>query len=142
MIQTSLTASKPVRCVDDNARRTIGRNARHWNVISGANVWATGGAAVAWGNRRRDGRIAVFSMEAWKQRGFAGSELKERTADLPLAMGAGYPLDLPLSPHSLFRVLIVTILYVLANVAYFDRPARVRDRQRRAGRGRNRAATG
>src|SRR5437660_579956 len=38
--------------------------------------------------------------------GFAGSELKNAQRDLPLAMGAG--------------VLIVTVLYVLANVAYLN----------------------
>src|SRR2546422_11685835 len=45
-------------------------------------------------------------MDAWNNVGFAGSELKEPQKDLPFAMGAG--------------VLIVTLLYLLANVAYLN----------------------
>jgi len=45
-------------------------------------------------------------MDAWNNVGFAGSELKNAQRDLPVAMGAG--------------VLTVTILYVLANVAYLN----------------------
>jgi APA family basic amino acid/polyamine antiporter len=47
---------------------------------------------------------ALFSMDAWNNVGFAGSELKDPKRDLPFAMGTG--------------VLTVTILYLLANVAY------------------------
>ena len=49
---------------------------------------------------------SLFSMDAWNNVGFAGSELKNAQRDLPVAMGAG--------------VLIVTVLYVLANVAYLN----------------------
>src|SRR6266702_2990433 len=49
---------------------------------------------------------SLFSMDAWNNVGFAGSELKEPRKDLPFAMGVG--------------VLIVTLLYVLANVAYLN----------------------
>src|SRR2546430_15002145 len=47
---------------------------------------------------------SLFSMDAWNNVGFAGSELTQPERDLPVAMGAG--------------VLIVTVLYLLANVAY------------------------
>src|SRR6266568_2237477 len=50
--------------------------------------------------------VSLFSMDAWNNVGFAGSELKEPRKDLPFAMGVG--------------VLIVTLLYVLANVAYLN----------------------
>ncbi|HEV2750424.1 MAG TPA: amino acid permease [Gemmatimonadales bacterium] len=49
---------------------------------------------------------SLFSMDAWNNVGFAGSEVKNAERDLPIAMGAG--------------VLIVTVLYVLANVAYLN----------------------
>jgi len=49
---------------------------------------------------------SLFSMDAWNNVGFAGSELKHPERDLPIAMGAG--------------VLIVTVLYLLANVAYLS----------------------
>src|SRR5438105_1602191 len=49
---------------------------------------------------------ALFSMDAWNNVGFAGSELTQPERDLPVAMGAG--------------VLIVTVLYLLANVAYLN----------------------
>src|SRR5438067_2187329 len=52
--------------------------------------------------------LAVLSVAllTWNNVGFAGSELKNAQRDLPVAMGAG--------------VLIVTVLYVLANVAYLN----------------------
>src|SRR5438128_2582585 len=49
---------------------------------------------------------SLFSMDAWNNVGFAGSELTQPERDLPVAMGAG--------------VLIVTVLYLLANVAYLN----------------------
>jgi basic amino acid/polyamine antiporter, APA family len=49
---------------------------------------------------------SLFSMDAWNNVGFAGSELKNAERDLPIAMGAG--------------VLIVTVLYLLSNVAYLN----------------------
>jgi APA family basic amino acid/polyamine antiporter len=47
---------------------------------------------------------SLFSMDAWNNVGFAAGELKQPTRDLPFAMAAG--------------VLTVTVLYLLANVAY------------------------
>jgi len=47
---------------------------------------------------------SLFSMDAWNNVGFASGELKQPEKDLPFAMSVG--------------VLTVTVLYVLANVAY------------------------
>jgi basic amino acid/polyamine antiporter, APA family len=49
---------------------------------------------------------ALFSMDAWNNVGFAGSELKDPKRDLPFAMGVG--------------VLTVVVLYLLANLAYLN----------------------
>jgi APA family basic amino acid/polyamine antiporter len=49
---------------------------------------------------------SLFSMDAWNNVGFASGEMKDPAKDLPFAMAAG--------------VLIVTTLYVLANVAYLS----------------------
>ena len=49
---------------------------------------------------------ALFSMEAWNNVGFAADELKQPARDVPIAMGAG--------------TLIVTVLYLLTNVAYLS----------------------
>src|SRR6266550_2880995 len=97
LIQTSLTAIKTgALALLILLGITIGRNAEALAANFGANFWATGGAAVG----------SLFSMDAWNNVGFAGSELKNAQRDLPVAMGAG--------------VLIVTVLYVLANVAYLN----------------------
>src|SRR6266566_3694112 len=85
---------------------TIGRNAEALAANFGANFWATGGAAVGLGTIGAAMVGSLFSMDAWNNVGFAGSELKNAQRDLPVAMGAG--------------VLIVTVLYVLANVAYLN----------------------
>src|SRR5206468_321458 len=65
-----------------------------------------GGTAVGLGTIGAAMVGSLFSMDAWNNVGFAGSELKNAQRDLPVAMGAG--------------VLIVTVLYVLANVAYLN----------------------
>ncbi|HEY6223198.1 MAG TPA: APC family permease, partial [Gemmatimonadales bacterium] len=49
---------------------------------------------------------SLFSMDAWNNVGFAGGEMKDPKRDLPFAMTMG--------------VLIVTVLYLLANVAYLN----------------------
>src|SRR5260370_38602898 len=49
---------------------------------------------------------SLSSMDAWNNVGFAGSELKNPTKDLPIAMALG--------------TLVVTVLYLLANVAYLN----------------------
>src|SRR2546425_199638 len=85
---------------------TIGRNAEALAANFGGAFWATGGAAVGLGTIGAAMVGSLFSMDAWNNVGFAGSELKNAQRDLPVAMGAG--------------VLIVTVLYVLANVAYLN----------------------
>jgi hypothetical protein len=49
---------------------------------------------------------SLFSMDAWNNVGFASGELKHPEKDVPFAMGMG--------------VLVVTTLYVLANVGYLN----------------------
>ncbi len=49
---------------------------------------------------------SLFSMDAWNNVGFASGEMKDPAKDLPFAMVVG--------------VLVVTTLYVLANVAYLS----------------------
>ena len=85
---------------------TIGRHAEALAANFGPNFWATGSVAVGLGAIGAAMVGSLFSMDAWNNVGFAGSELKNAERDLPIAMGAG--------------VLIVTVLYVLANVAYLS----------------------
>src|SRR6266481_5919987 len=107
LIQTSLTAIKTgALALLILLGVTIGRNAEALAANFGANFWATGGAAAGLGAIGAAMVGSLFSMDAWNNVGFAGSELKDAQRDLPLAMGAG--------------VLIVTVLYVLANVAYLN----------------------
>lgn len=83
----------------------VGRNAEAIAANFGANflpagsltlaIWPVIGAAMVG---------SLFSMDAWNNVGFAGSELKDPKRDLPIAMAAG--------------TLTVTVLYCLANVAY------------------------
>src|SRR5947208_1180981 len=107
LIQTSLTAIKTgALALLILLGITIGRNAEALAANFGANFWATGGAAVGLGTIGAAMVGSLFSMDAWNNVGFAGSELKNAQRDLPVAMGVG--------------VLIVTVLYVLANVAYLN----------------------
>src|SRR5436309_1177011 len=107
LIQTSLTAIKTgALALLILLGITIGRNAEALAANFGGNFWATGGAAVGLGTIGAAMVGSLFSMDAWNNVGFAGSELKNAQRDLPVAMGAG--------------VLIVTVLYVLANVAYLN----------------------
>ena len=105
-IQTTLTAVKTAALAGLILLGvTIGRNAEAIAANLGANFWA--GGALTLGVLPVVGGAMVgslFSMEAWNNVGFAGSELKNPERDLPFAMGAG--------------VITVTSLYVLANVAY------------------------
>jgi APA family basic amino acid/polyamine antiporter len=83
----------------------VGRNAEAIAANFGSNflpagsltlaIWPVIGAAMVG---------SLFSMDAWNNVGFAGSELKNPKRDLPIAMAAG--------------TLTVTVLYCLANVAY------------------------
>jgi basic amino acid/polyamine antiporter, APA family len=107
IIQTTLTAIKTgALALLILLGLTIGRHAEALAANFGVNFWATGGVAVAIGAIGAAMVGSLFSMDAWNNVGFAGSELKNPERDLPIAMGAG--------------VLIVTVLYLLANVAYLN----------------------
>lgn len=107
IIQTSLTAIKTgALAALILLGLTIGRHADALAANFGANFWATGGVAVGVAAVGAAMVGSLFSMDAWNNVGFAGSELKHPERDLPIAMGAG--------------VLIVTVLYLLANVAYLN----------------------
>src|SRR5712692_7635779 len=107
IIQTSLTAIKTgALAALILLGLTIGRHAEALAANFGTNCWATGGVAVGVAAVGAAMVGSLFSMDAWNNVGFAGSELKQPERDLPLAMAAG--------------VLIVTVLYLLANVAYLN----------------------
>jgi APA family basic amino acid/polyamine antiporter len=107
IIQTSLTTIKTAAVA---ALILLGLSAgRHAAALAanfGENFWATAGAAVGLGTIGAAMVGSLFAMDAWNNVGFAGSELRQPERDLPFAMGAG--------------VLIVTLLYLLANVAYLN----------------------
>jgi basic amino acid/polyamine antiporter, APA family len=106
VIQTTLTAVKVATLAGLILLGVlIGRNAEAIAANFGSNflpagsltlaIWPVIGAAMVG---------SLFSMDAWNNVGFAGSELKDPKRDLPIAMAAG--------------TLTVTVLYCLANVAY------------------------
>jgi basic amino acid/polyamine antiporter, APA family len=107
-IQTSLTIIKTAALAALIVLGlTIGRNAAAIAANFGSSFWAGGtltlsilpvvGAAMVG---------SLFSMDAWNNVGFASGELKNPEKDLPFAMAVG--------------VLVVTTLYVLANVGYLN----------------------
>jgi APA family basic amino acid/polyamine antiporter len=106
-IQTSLTVIKTAALAALILLGiSIGRNADAIAANFGANFWGAGlslamlpviGAAMVG---------SLFSMDAWNNVGFASGELKRPEKDLPFAMAIG--------------VLVVTTLYVLANVSYLN----------------------
>jgi len=84
---------------------TIGRNAEAIAANFGAGFWPAGGVTLALLPVIGAAMVgSLFSMDAWNNVGFASGELKQPERDLPFAMAVG--------------VLVVTVLYVLANVAY------------------------
>src|SRR5712671_4163153 len=105
-IQTSLTAIKTAALAGlILLGLTIGRNAEAITANFGANFWAGGALSLAVLPVIGAAMVgSLFSMDAWNNVGFASGELKNPEKDVPFAMAAG--------------VLIVTTLYVLANVAY------------------------
>ena len=107
-IQTSLTVIKTAALAGlILLGLTIGRNAEAIAANFGANFFAGGGLTL--GVLPVIGAAMVgslFSMDAWNNVGFASGELKNPEKDLPFAMAVG--------------VLVVTTLYVLANVAYLN----------------------
>jgi len=106
-IQTSLTAVKTAALAAlILLGLTIGRNAAAIAANFGGNFWSTSGWVVGVGAVGAAMVGSLFSMDAWNNVGFAGSELKNPTKDLPIAMALG--------------TLVVTVLYLLANVAYLN----------------------
>ena len=105
-IQTTLTAIKTAALAGLILLGiTIGRNAGAIAANFGANFWAGGGLTLAVLPVIGAAMVgSLFSMDAWNNVGFASGELKNPEKDIPFAMGTG--------------VLVVTTLYVLANVAY------------------------
>ncbi|MGH7675774.1 MAG: APC family permease, partial [Gemmatimonadales bacterium] len=86
---------------------TIGRNAEAIAANFGPSFWPAGGLTLAiWPVIGGAMVGSLFAMDAWNNVGFASGELKRPEKDLPFAMAAG--------------VLTVTVLYVLANVAYLN----------------------
>lgn len=106
IIQTSLTTIKVATLAAVVVvGLTIGRNAAAIAANFGSNFWPAG--ALTWSVIPVIGAAMVgslFSMDAWNNVGFAAGELKHPEKDVPIAMAAG--------------TLTVTLLYVLANVAY------------------------
>jgi APA family basic amino acid/polyamine antiporter len=105
-IQTSLTVIKTAALAGLIVLGiTIGRNAEAIAANFGAGFWPTGGLTLAMIPVIGTAMVgSLFSMDAWNNVGFASGELKQPEKDLPFAMATG--------------VLTVTLLYVLANVAY------------------------
>jgi APA family basic amino acid/polyamine antiporter len=86
---------------------TIGRNALAGAANFGAGFWPAEGLTAALLPVIGAATVgSLFSMDAWNNVGFAAAELKNPRKDLPFAMAAG--------------VLTVTLLYLLANVAYLN----------------------
>ncbi|MGE5744203.1 MAG: APC family permease, partial [Gemmatimonadota bacterium] len=107
IIQTTLTVTKTAALgALILLGLTIGRHPEALAANFGAGFWATGGAAVPLTAVGAAMVGSLFSMDAWNNVGFAGSELKNPRKDLPFAMAMG--------------VLIVVALYLLANVAYLS----------------------
>jgi basic amino acid/polyamine antiporter, APA family len=108
IIQTSLTAIKTASlAILIVLGLTIGRNAAAAAANFGAGFWPAGGLTLAILPVIGAAMVgSLFSMDAWNNVGFAGSELKDARKDIPIAMAAG--------------TLTVTVLYLLANVAYLN----------------------
>ena len=106
IIQTTLTAIKAATlAVLIVLGITIMRNADVVTANFGAAFWPEGGLTLALLPAIGAAMVgSLFSMDAWNNVGFASGELKHPEKDVPFAMGMG--------------VLIVTTLYVLANVGY------------------------
>lgn len=86
---------------------TIGRNPDAFAANFGAAFWPAGGFGLVLLPVIGAAMVgSLFSMDAWNNVGFASGELKNPTRDLPFAMAVG--------------VLIVTVSYLLANVAYLS----------------------
>jgi len=105
IIQTTLTATKTAALA---GLILLGLFfGRHPDALAAnfrGSFWATGGAVVPLTAIGAAMVGSLFSMDAWNNVGFAASEMKHPSRDLPFAMAMG--------------VLVVVALYLLANVAY------------------------
>jgi len=107
VIQTTFTATKAASlAVLILLGITIGRHSDALAANFDGHFLDTGGVAIGLTAIGAAMVGSLFSMDAWNNVGFAGSELKDPRRDLPFAMAMG--------------VLIVTVLYLLANVAYLN----------------------
>lgn len=108
IVQTSLTIIKTAALAGLVVLGlSIGRDATASAANFGTNFWPAGGFTLALLPIVGAAMVgALFSMDAWNNVGFAASELREPEKDVPFAMATG--------------VLIVTLLYVMANVAYLS----------------------
>ena len=105
VIQTTFTATKAASLVALIVLGiTIGRHTDALAANFGGHFLDTGTVAIGLTTIGAAMVGSLFSMDAWNNVGFAGSEMKDPQRDLPFAMAMG--------------VLIVTVLYLLANVAY------------------------
>jgi basic amino acid/polyamine antiporter, APA family len=107
-IQTSLTAVKTLALAGLILLGiTIGRNSEAIAANFAAGFWGDGALTLAVLPVIGAAMVgALFSMDAWNNVGFASGELRDPKKDLPFAMAVG--------------VLLVTVLYLLANVAYLN----------------------
>jgi APA family basic amino acid/polyamine antiporter len=108
IIQTTLTTIKTAALAGLIVLGvTIGRNADAIGANFGANLWPPGGLTLSLLPLVGAAMVgSLFSMDAWNNVGFASAEMKNPERDLPFAMAMG--------------VLVVTVLYFLANVAYVN----------------------
>jgi APA family basic amino acid/polyamine antiporter len=106
LIQTSLTAIKTAALLGlVLLGLAIGRNPEAVALNFGESFWPEHGLTAALLAGMGAAMVgSLFSMDAWNNVGFASGELKQPEKDVPFAMVAG--------------VVLVVILYVLANVAY------------------------
>ncbi|MGQ0592365.1 MAG: APC family permease, partial [Gammaproteobacteria bacterium] len=106
LIQTSLTAIKTASLAALILLGvTIGQNADALAANFGAGFWPAGGIPVhVWPAIGAAMVGSLFAMDAWNNVGFAAGEMQDPTRDLGFSMRSG--------------VLVVVLLYLLANVAY------------------------
>jgi basic amino acid/polyamine antiporter, APA family len=105
ILQTTLTAIKTSALAALILLGLVfGRHPEALAANFGGSFWATGGAVVPLTAIGAAMVGSLFSMDAWNNVGFAASEMKAPSRDLPFAMAVG--------------VLVVVALYLLANTAY------------------------
>lgn len=106
LIQTTLTVVKALALAALVVLGlSIGRNPEAWTANFGGGLLPEGWLSLATLSVVGAAMVgSLFSMDAWNNVGFASAELKNPAKDVPFAMATG--------------VLTVTVLYVLANVAY------------------------